>query len=744
MEGQILLTLILITSVILLSPFRGLRPLAVVASLILSLRYILWRGLYTLNTVDAIGLSISLILLLSEAYGIIQSILFYYQSLWPVDREPPSTRGWELPTVDIFIPIFNEPKEILYRTVIGCQAQEYPEDRVKIHILDDGGREEIREMALRLGCNYIRREDRRHAKAGNLNHALKLTEGDLIAIFDCDHVPTRNFLKETVAFFRDEKVAIVQTPHHFYNPDIFQKNLRMEREIANEQDLFFHVIQPGRDRYNSAFFAGSGGIFRRKYLEGIGGFRTETVTEDIHTSMELHGKGYTSIFYNRDLSAGLAPESYESYLKQRRRWATGGIQIFLSHNPLFKRGLSFHQRLNYLASIIYFFHGLPRVVYLTAPLSYLFLGYAPLVADLKTLLHYFLAHYIASTIAFNYVGKGYRNPFWSDVYEAVMAFGLTATVLRTLTNPRTDRFDVTPKGEVHREATFSSSMTTPHIVVLFLLFVAILLGAFLPDLYIRDALIISMAWAGYNMLILGSAILAALERPQRRRLIRLSRRIKVELRLKDGRTFHLYTKDISETGLSAVATEPLEIDDPEVSLSLISDYGEVTHLKGRVMRNDRKGDGTIHIGISFVNVDEESYRGIIRQMYSPPNSWEGLHRAKSGIFPSMKSLILSPLRAFLRERVLKRFSPRVPLSLPCRVETPSGAIEGRTVDISYTGMSIRLDKGIDPGDKIMVRIDGHCLKAIPVWQRRSGGWNHVGVRFSDPSEGVRLWRGLKA
>lgn len=109
-------------------------------------------------------------------------------------------------------------------------------------------------------------------------------------------------------------------------------------------------------------YAGSCGLFRRRVLQEIGEFRTETVTEHIHTSMAIHAKGYRSCYFNKVLAVGRTPESFESSMKQRIRWATGHVQIFFQTNPFTMRGLTLHQRIGYFASIFYFLHGLPRVV----------------------------------------------------------------------------------------------------------------------------------------------------------------------------------------------------------------------------------------------------------------------------------------------------------------------------------------------------------------------------------------------
>ena len=126
-----------------------------------------------------------------------------------------------------------------------------------ILLLDDGRRPEIAELCRRLGVNYIDREDNRGAKAGNLNNALGRTSADFVATFDADHVPVSSFLAETLGHFRDARVAQVQSAHHFFNPDLFQDRLRSQEYIANEQDMFYHIVQPGRDVDNASFFCGS-------------------------------------------------------------------------------------------------------------------------------------------------------------------------------------------------------------------------------------------------------------------------------------------------------------------------------------------------------------------------------------------------------------------------------------------------------------------------------------------------------
>jgi len=171
----------------------------------------------------------------AEFYAFVQILLFAYHAWSPLERQPVPLHRY--PSVDIFVTVVDEPLSILRRTLIGCVNQDYPKDCYRVYVLDDGQRDEIKTVAASLNCEYIRRVDRQHAKAGNLNHALQQTSREFIAIFDVDHVPTSSFLKDTVGFFQDEQVAFVQTPHHFYNPDVFQKNLQLEGVLKNEQAL---------------------------------------------------------------------------------------------------------------------------------------------------------------------------------------------------------------------------------------------------------------------------------------------------------------------------------------------------------------------------------------------------------------------------------------------------------------------------------------------------------------------------
>jgi cellulose synthase (UDP-forming) len=657
-------------------------------SLFLYARYMVWRALYTLPTDDLSSMAVGWMVYLAELYGLCQFCFFAFQSSSLTDRQPPPLTSY--PTVGILVTVVDEPLPLLRQTLVGCLAQEYPRDRFTVYVLDDGHRAEAKQLAASLGCGYLRRPDRpRHAKAGNLNHALRMTDSDLVAVFDVDHVPARTFLKETVGFFDDPDVAFVQTPHHFYNPDVFQRNLRVGNHVKNEQALFFRTLQAGRDSHNSAFFAGSGGLFRRAPLEEIGGFQTQTITEDIHTSMALHAKGYKSCYLNRVLSAGLMPETFEGYLKQRKRWAMGCIQVLLRDNPLTKRGLTLAQRIDYFGSIFYFFFGIPRLICLVAPLFSLLFRTAPIQADTVQLILYFFSFYIASALAIRPISRGSRNPFWSDIYEIAMCFALSAEALKALSAPRKERpFEVTPKGQrVKKNVSTELSLAWPHLLTFGLLIGGLALGfQRLQQDTSEPGLSISLFWGTVNLLFLTIAMLVANEQTQGRQAFRLNRDFASELFV-DGTSLTARILNINQHGAGLALDHPVFTAQDFVTLLLTSPGGNIVRVTGRIVRQERLPSGGIAAGLQFTELDDMTKRMLVDKIFGDPAPWEASYQLRPGISSSLRSLVNAltvPWRSFSWDR---RRSLRLPSGAPCKLNTSAHLLTGTLRDLSFTGLS---------------------------------------------------------
>jgi len=722
---------------------RG-RRLMLTISLFLYARYMLWRLLYTIPTDDVATMALGSVVYLAELYGLCQFCFFTYQSWSPTERTPAPITTY--PTVDIMVTVVDEPISILRQTLISCLAQEYPRDRFTVYVLDDGHRIETRQLADSLGCQYVERPDSpRHAKAGNLNHALHLSHGELVAIFDVDHIPARTFLKDTVGFFDDPKVAIVQTPHHFYNPDIFQRNLRVGEEVKNEQALFFRALQAGRDTHNSAFFAGSGGLLRRQPLMEIGGFQTQTITEDIHTSMNLHARGYRSCYLNKVLSAGLMPETFDGYLKQRKRWAMGCIQVLLRDNPLTKRGLTLAQRIDYFGSIFYFFFGLPRLICLVAPLASLLFSTPPLKADMLALTNYFFSFFLASALVMRPVSRGSRNPFWSDVYEIAMCFALSLVALKALAAPRKERpFEVTPKGQrVKKSSVTELSLAWPHLVTFGLLVFGLVLGVHHWWQGVGDpGLPVSLFWGSANLLLLTVALFVASEQAQGRQGFRLKRDFAGGLFV-DGDGVPARIVDVSEQGAAVIVDRPIFTLRESVKFALTSSQGVLVTVTARIVRQEPKPSGWIEVGLQFDELNEHTRQVLVDKIYGDSVPWEDTYRIQPGIGSSLRSLLQAltvPWRPLIWNR---RHMIRVRGGTMCLITAPSSVWRGRVEDMSFTGVSALFSGS--PQDSLvgsLLELPGVTLKVSPVAMIRKRRKTLVHFQVVSIESGEERWRSL--
>lgn len=288
---------------------------------------------------------------------------FKYRKDWLLDAKP---------TVDVLVPVANEPIEIIKETVTSAASLGYPHNTF---ILDDGNSEEVKKIAEMLNIYYIARPhiNKKFAKSGNLNYGLKFCKGEYVAIFDADHVAKKEFLEKLLPFFENENVGLVQTPQHFVNTSNF-----IASGTAQAQEIFYKYVQPAKNSYNSAFCVGTNVIFRRSALDKIGGIAMRDHSEDIWTTILLHEEGYETVFYNKILANGKAPETISSFFRQQNRWARGGFSLFFTHNPLFIKTLTIDQRLQYFFSNIHYFSAFTMLIYVLFPIIYLLFGIHPM------------------------------------------------------------------------------------------------------------------------------------------------------------------------------------------------------------------------------------------------------------------------------------------------------------------------------------------------------------------------------
>ena len=426
--------------------------------------YLYWR--YT-ETFNLNALFFSWMLFGAELFGADTTFLFYFSVWKPIKRNaPPSVPGR---SIDVFIPTKNESVAMLRKTLLACCDLKYPHRTL---VLDDGNRPEVKALCEELNCVYIARESHEDAKAGNLNYGLKHSTAEFIAVFDADHIPLPRFIDTLIGYFSDPKIGFVQVPQEFYNIDSFQHRIdKKQKTIWGEQYLFFSLIQPGRDRWNAAYFVGSCAILRRKTLDEIGGFATGSITEDMLTSIKIHAKKWSSIYHNEYLAYGIAAQTLKPFSIQRERWGVGNWQVFVRANPLFVRGLTLSQRLCYLSSMIYPLEGIQKLIFYVTPPIVLFTGVLPMRAfDVNYLLH-FIPYFAISLFGFSEMSRGVGGQIMLEQYSMAKYFTYLKTLVIPFLPKKRREFKVTPKGDDQYFA--SKRLIMPQFFVLFLSFIAV-------------------------------------------------------------------------------------------------------------------------------------------------------------------------------------------------------------------------------------------------------------------------------
>ncbi len=435
------------------TPSRKLliRTVALVA-IVASLVYLTWRIGWTLNLEQW---WISLPLLIVEIHIVI-SLGLLTISLWSIDSLPPAKPvSSTTMKVAVLIPTYNEDIPVLLPTIAAALAIEIPHET---WVLDDGQRPDVRELAEQLGASYLTRPDNEHAKAGNVNHALGVIDADAYAIFDADHVARPEFLSHTLGYLEDPRVALVQTPQDFYNEESFEHRKSKFRrwfgnaddEQVHEQQLFYRVVQPGKNALDAVFWCGTNALVRAEALADVGGVATETLTEDIHTTIRMHRRGWRTVYHNEVLARGLAPTNVSQYQNQRLRWGRGAMELIKLERPVTGRGLTFIQRIAYAATLLWWFDAWRSLTFLLLPIIVLLTGAMPITAAPLTFAIFFVPTFAVQRLALILLGRRRAPQIFSTMFDLIrMSANLKATLGLVL--PSRGNFEVTDKGRVGSE-----------------------------------------------------------------------------------------------------------------------------------------------------------------------------------------------------------------------------------------------------------------------------------------------------
>lgn len=607
---------------------------------VLALRYAFWRTTETLPSIsDPLDFIPGLLLYIAEMYCLLMLAISFFMLADPLKRVAPKVRSLEeLPTVDVLIPTYNEDPELLAATLAAAKSMIYPRDKLTIWLLDDGGtdakrthkdpaqalaatrrHEQLKALCKAMGVNYHARKKNDHAKAGNLNDGLRVSRADLVVVFDADHAPVREFLKETVSFFReDPKLFLVQTPHYFLNPDPLEKNLRTFGSMPSENEMFYSVLQRGLDKWNASFFCGSAAVLRRKALETTGGFSGQSITEDCETALSLHARGWHSLYVDKPLIAGLQPETFVAFIGQRARWCQGMLQILILNRPFLAKGLTVGQRICYAGINLFWLFPLSRLAFMLSPLLYIFFSLEIYQANIQEFGAYALTYLIASFAMQSYLYGKVRWPWVSELYEYVQSVMLVGSIVSVIRNPRKPTFNVTAKGQT-LDSNGLSPIAIPYFVMFFVLLAAAVYSMWrlATEPVASDLLMIVAIWNFLNLLLAGAGLGVVAERRELRRNQRLPIRRHGLLR-QGGRTWDVILCDASSGGVSVQFPEHEPDIDPESGWA-----GEIeVRRAGRpvsfpvIIRSVRELEGANVFGFAFPERMPQTFMAIAEIMYS--------------------------------------------------------------------------------------------------------------------------------
>lgn len=599
-------------------PFGRLTLMIIV--LFVSMRYLIWRTTGTLVYTSLPEFIMLALVFISELEVTAVHLVGVFSNIWPMRRHKGPKLPDDinlLPSVDIYIPTYSEDGRLVAATAKACMLMRYPKEKLNIYILDDGATEQKRASELssgpawyrykRLkgfceanGIGYLTRERNESAKAGNINAALPKTSGELILVLDCDHVPTSDFLENTVGFFiQNPKLFLVQTPHFFINPDPVEKSLGTFHRAPSENEMFYRATLPGVDMWNSSFFCGSAAVLRRSCLEEVGGLAGLTITEDAEVSIQLHAKGYQSLYLPKPMISGLSPETFGDFILQRSRWCQGMLQMGLLTNPMKISGLSLAQKVCYTSYYLYWFFGFARVMFFIGPCLFILFGWQIYHASTTLVLAYALPHLIGSLIAADILYGKYRWPLFSELYESVQSLFLFRAVLGVINNPRSPTFLVTPKGR-QLDHDVLSPLSGPFYILLMIMLISVPVAVYKYHTYplLQDVVLLCSCWLAMNIIMAMASIGSFWERHQFRRHHRAWAKGPVHLTWDKGRKVAGNLTDLSLQGIGLTipatdkALEGLE-ERKDVLAHLTDSYGKKYCIEAKVMRLFQRGENMV-------------------------------------------------------------------------------------------------------------------------------------------------------
>lgn len=669
-----------------------------------SVMYLVWRIFFTIPFgFGAIAVFAGLFLFVLEALGMVEAFIHFMNMNTVNEYKLPKVPLDRFPHVDVFIATYSEDTDLLFKTINGCLNMEYPDkSKVHIYLCDDNRRPEMEELARKTGINYLKRADNKGAKAGNLNNALKHSNSPYILTLDADMIPQRRFLMNIMPYFvdaeiknesRDEKdkikLGFVQSPQNFYNPDLFQFNLFSEGRIPNEQDYFYKDIQVARTKTNSVIYGGSNTVLLREALEDIGGFYMEAITEDFATGILIQRAGYVSLGTGDPLASGMSPTDLPNLIQQRIRWGRGVIATGRKMHLYTAKDLSFAQKMNYWASIWYWYAPLKRLVYMMSPIMYATFNFTIFKCTLPQVLAFWLPMYLTTTISLRMLSGNIRSSKWTGIYETIMFPYMLLPIMLESFGISLKKFKVTEKNQILG----GKQKYELYMIPFLLLIVLSVIGIFRCIVVIFDSgsfgPIVVIFWMVLNLYYMIMAVLFVDGRVAYRRSERVPLKVPCEITF-DGKVRNGYTADISEEGLAVSFDKPYYLEQGiEVDVALSWDIYHAD-IVGKLVYVKQIGDNWLY---SLVITDyKDSYPSWLQIIHDriPPLPSE--IKKDSGSFEDLK---LNTVKRLELPFFQKRLYPRILLDTKMPMISENNTVDIRVTDINYVYANVSIVGGPD-------------------------------------------------
>lgn len=696
-----------------------------VLNIFCTIGYLMWRIFFTIPFgYGFLSVFFGIALLIVETLGMVEALVHYANMYNTRDYKKPDVPLELFPDVDVFISTYNEDVVLLAKTICACKRMDYPDkSKVHIYLCDDGHRECMKKLASQLKVNYLDRDTHEGQKAGNLNHALANSNSPYILTLDADMLPQSCFLMETIPYCVDAelrnrnrkpedqiKLGFIQTPQSFYDLDLFQFNLYSEEKIPNEQDYFYRDIEVARTRTNSCIYGGSNTIISREALNDIGGFYTGAITEDFATGILIQKKGYVSLGLGKVLVSGMSANELQNLIQQRIRWARGVISTGRKMHIFTSKDLSFGQKMNYWASIWYWYAPVKRFFYIMSPILYAVFGYMIFRCNLWEVLLFWLPMYLTSNISLKKLSNNIRNTKWTSIYEyALFPYMLIPVILETF-GITLKKFKVTNKKAVDNRKRKDIVYQVP----VFILIVLSILGIINCIRIMFDSgsmgPVVVLFWLIANLYHMVMCSFFISGRKAYRKAERVTIQIPAVLHV-NGIDYMCETKDISETGAAVYLDKPHLLNVYEESGIILEitdrDYHVEMMCEVKFTKKEKDREKPWLYSMEFIGFNsEQGYDNLLAICYDRvPTKPQGLQKT-TGIYDDLSTNIGRRSTPVFQ---LKRHFPRIDVNNYIAYRASCGKGLAKVVDFNYQFICV---EGEPLDQEIEFLFGGHDLKAV--------------------------------